>query len=157
MELVKKYWGVGLLVVVAIIIIRAFSILNAPDPFDKEAQEVANYKTADILVVTGTFLFYVALIGVALAAIFHVIKNPKGAIRFGIVAVALGIIFMIAKGGASTDISTFKANNPDIPLTSEEYQKVGGMASMLWILLWIAGIALVGLELFRTVKSRFLK
>ena len=134
MEFIKKYAGL----IVGLIVATVYALSFVMYPMEKD--DLA-FNLVDVHISLSKWLVY-GLIGLTLFFFaVKVTKDPKTGIRFGIGIVLLGLIFLIAYSGASSDTSELTTG---IFAEENEYKIVGGMITTTIILILLGLAALVG-------------
>ena len=106
------------------------------------------------LVEFGLYLTYI-LVGVAVLAVIvlpliNAVSNPRSLVISGIGLAALLVVFLISWGLSSYDNVSAKAAEQG--LTSGGVQRIGGVLTMMYILLGCAIVGIVVTELSKIFK-----
>ena len=144
MEVVKKYTGLILAIVVAVIYILGFWV------FPIDASDLMRDDLVNIHLGLAKYLVYALIILCVGFYIYKVIQNPKSGLKFGIGIGLLLLLFMIAYSGASSNITE---NTTGVPVEANDYKMVGGMITTTIYLIAIGVLALAGFTVKQIIQD----
>lgn len=151
MEFVKKYYSSAIYAlggILSLIIITKIGQIAAAD--SKELELALSDNCAALGVSFVQPLMWAAGLLTFGFSIYKIATNREALIRFGIGIGLLLLIWFVAYGSSSDDISTLHTK---VAFTSGELQFVGGIVKSIFILMVVGGVAAVAAEIKKALKN----